>query len=136
MPEAPCRSKSKTVHPEIRADKFSQGYGMTEAGGVTATSFEWDHFLDGDKSKLLASAGKPAFCAEINIFDDQDNPLRPVKSARSLSGKTRHDGILEESGRRKKLFGAGGIIPATWDTWMKTVISSARPQGGHDRHRR
>lgn len=55
---------------------LSQAYGMTEALGVTQLP-EWDHFLDGDKSKLLASAGKPILCAEINVLDEHDDPVKP-----------------------------------------------------------
>ena len=54
---------------------ISQGYGMTEACGVTALSEE-DHVLEGEKSKLLISAGKPSICAEVKIFDKQDNEMK------------------------------------------------------------
>lgn len=55
---------------------LSQAYGMTEALGVTQLP-EWDHFIEGDKSKLLASAGKPILCAEINVLDEHDQPVKP-----------------------------------------------------------
>ncbi|MBA3029632.1 MAG: long-chain-fatty-acid--CoA ligase [Desulfobacteraceae bacterium] len=54
---------------------LSQGYGMTEACGVTRLSEE-DHVLDGEKSELLTSAGKPSICAEVKIFDKQDNEMK------------------------------------------------------------
>ncbi|MGD9973148.1 MAG: class I adenylate-forming enzyme family protein [Desulfatirhabdiaceae bacterium] len=54
---------------------LSQAYGMTEALGVTQLT-EGDHFLEGDKSKLLASAGKPILCAEIDVLDEDDNPVK------------------------------------------------------------
>ncbi len=53
---------------------ISQGYGMTEALGVSSLSEE-DHALDGEKSNLLTSAGKPAFCAAIGIRDDKDQDV-------------------------------------------------------------
>ena len=56
-------------------NKFSQAYGMTEALGVTQLS-EWDHFLEGEKFKLLSSAGKSSYCAEIRIFDENDLPVK------------------------------------------------------------
>ena len=56
-------------------NKFSQAYGMTEALGVTQLS-EWDHVLEGEKFKLLSSAGKASYCAEIRIFDENDQPVK------------------------------------------------------------
>jgi len=53
---------------------LSQAYGMTEALGVTQLA-DSDHQIDGEGSKLLASAGKPILCAEVDIFDAHDNPL-------------------------------------------------------------
>jgi O-succinylbenzoate-CoA ligase len=54
---------------------LSQAYGMTEALGVSQLP-DKDHFLEGNKSKLLASAGKPVLCAEINVLDEYDNPVK------------------------------------------------------------
>jgi acyl-CoA synthetase (AMP-forming)/AMP-acid ligase II len=54
---------------------LSQAYGMTEALGVTQLA-EWDHCIEGEKSKLLASAGKPMLCAEINVWDERDQPVK------------------------------------------------------------
>ncbi len=47
---------------------FFQGYGMTEALGGTGLESE-DHVLEGDKSRLLTSAGKAALCAEVRVVD-------------------------------------------------------------------
>lgn len=54
---------------------LSQAYGMTEALGVTQLP-EWDHCLESDRSKLLASAGKPVLCAEIDVLDENDHPVK------------------------------------------------------------
>jgi acyl-CoA synthetase (AMP-forming)/AMP-acid ligase II len=59
-------------------NKFSQGYGMTEALGVTQLP-EWDHFLEGEKSKRLFSAGKASYCAEVQIVDEHDRPVKTGK---------------------------------------------------------
>jgi acyl-CoA synthetase (AMP-forming)/AMP-acid ligase II len=36
-----------------------------------------DHFLEGDKSKYLSSAGKPSLCSRVKIVDEHDNNLAP-----------------------------------------------------------
>lgn len=54
---------------------FGQGYGMTEALGATQLA-EWDHVLEGEKSKLLASAGKEGPCAEVRVVDEKDKPVK------------------------------------------------------------
>ena len=53
---------------------FFQGYGMTEALGATSLEPE-DHVLEGDKSRLLASAGKAALCAEVRVVDENSRPV-------------------------------------------------------------
>ncbi|MCP4751478.1 MAG: long-chain-fatty-acid--CoA ligase [Proteobacteria bacterium] len=55
---------------------FEQGYGMTEALGLTGLPAE-EHATEGEKSKLLASAGKAMPCAEVRVMDENDNPLKP-----------------------------------------------------------
>ncbi len=55
---------------------FAQGYGMTEALGATGLA-EWNHVLEGEKSRLLASAGKEAPCAEVKVVDENDMDLKP-----------------------------------------------------------
>lgn len=54
---------------------FVQGYGSTEALGATGLA-EWDHHLEGEKSKYLASAGRPSFCADVRIVDENFNTLK------------------------------------------------------------
>ena len=54
---------------------MSQAYGMTEALGVSQLA-EADHHVEGDRSRLLASAGKPMLCAEVDIFDEHGNPAQ------------------------------------------------------------
>ena len=57
---------------------FAQGYGATETAGGPITMLEAaDHHLDGEDSRLLASAGKAAICAEIKVVDDSDETLEP-----------------------------------------------------------
>ena len=54
-------------------DKFGQGYGMTEALGGTMLS-DKDHVLEGERSRLLASAGKEGLCSEVRVFNQNDEP--------------------------------------------------------------
>ncbi len=53
---------------------FAQGYGMTEALGGTGLQ-PWDHVLEGERSRLLASAGKASLCAEVRVVGDDGVPL-------------------------------------------------------------
>jgi len=53
---------------------ISQGYGMTEALGVTTLADE-DHCLDGEKAKYLTSAGKASLCAKVCILGADDKIL-------------------------------------------------------------
>ena len=55
-------------------NRFSQAYGMTEAVGISALS-QRDHVFEGEKSKLLSSAGKASLCAEVRVLDENDNPV-------------------------------------------------------------
>ena len=55
-------------------NRFSQAYGMTEAVGISALS-QRDHVFEGEKSKLLSSAGKASLCAEVRVVDENDNPV-------------------------------------------------------------
>jgi acyl-CoA synthetase (AMP-forming)/AMP-acid ligase II len=56
--------------------KFGQGYGATETTGAPVSMLHWDdHFLEGRKSKYLASAGKAAPIARVKIVDENDNTL-------------------------------------------------------------
>jgi long-chain acyl-CoA synthetase len=57
---------------------FAQGYGATETAGGPITIFgAEDHHVEGEDSRLLASAGKPAICSEVKIVDDQDRTVEP-----------------------------------------------------------
>ncbi len=57
---------------------FAQGYGATETAGGAITMLEAaDHHLDGEDSRLLASAGKAAICSEMKIVDDNDETVEP-----------------------------------------------------------
>lgn len=59
-------------------NKFTQGYGATEtAGAPICILVPEDHFLEGEKSKYLSSAGKPGINARIKIVDEDDNTLAP-----------------------------------------------------------
>ena len=53
---------------------FVQGYGMTEAVGGTFLMAA-DHALDGERSRLLTSAGKEALCAEVRVVGEKGDPL-------------------------------------------------------------
>ncbi len=54
---------------------FFGAYGMTEALGATGLDEE-DHVLEGDKSRLLTSAGKAALCAEVRVVDEDGRPVK------------------------------------------------------------
>jgi acyl-CoA synthetase (AMP-forming)/AMP-acid ligase II len=56
-------------------DRFAQAYGMTEALGGTVLP-PWDHFLEGEMSRLLASAGKESLCVDVRVVDENGVPLQ------------------------------------------------------------
>ena len=56
--------------------KFEQAYGMTECIGGTAL-FKEDHVLEGERSRLLASAGKPSLAVDVQVVDIKDHPVQP-----------------------------------------------------------
>ena len=55
---------------------FQQAYGMTECVGGTGLKKE-DHVLEGEKSQLLASAGKASLMVDVCIMDEDDQTLNP-----------------------------------------------------------
>ncbi len=55
-------------------DRFMQAYGMTEALGASGLS-PWDHVLEGEGVRLLASAGKESLCADLRVLDEEGLPL-------------------------------------------------------------
>lgn len=54
---------------------FEQAYGSTEVLGLTWLRAE-DHVLEGDRSKLLVSAGKEMLCSEVRVVDENDIPVK------------------------------------------------------------
>ena len=55
---------------------FEQAYAMTECIGGTFLLKE-DHVLEGERSRLLSSAGKPCVVVDVRVKDDSDNDLPP-----------------------------------------------------------
>jgi long-chain acyl-CoA synthetase len=53
---------------------FEQAYGMTECIGGTFLLKE-DHVVEGERSKLLSSAGKPIVNVDVCVKDKEDNTL-------------------------------------------------------------
>ena len=56
---------------------LAQGYGMTEAAPFITVHSADDHYLEGPKSRLLASVGKPGVVVEARVVDEDDNTLPP-----------------------------------------------------------
>ncbi len=56
--------------------KFEQVYAMTECIGGTILGRE-DHVSDGDRSRLLASAGKAGISVDVRVVGDKDLPVPP-----------------------------------------------------------
>ncbi|MFH1134687.1 MAG: long-chain-fatty-acid--CoA ligase [Pseudomonadota bacterium] len=100
---------------------FEQIYAMTECMGGTFLLPE-DHVLEGERSRLLASAGRPSLSVDLAVLDDDDRPLgageigeialrggclmtgywkNPELTARTLRGGWHHTGdmgCLDEDG--------------------------------------
>jgi len=53
---------------------FGQGYGMTEAMGGTLLCPK-DHILEGEKAKLLASAGQESPVAKVRVVNEKGLPV-------------------------------------------------------------
>lgn len=56
---------------------FAQGYGLTEAAPLVSFLSKEDHFLEGPRAKLLASAGKEGPVVEAQVLDENDLPVKP-----------------------------------------------------------
>jgi acyl-CoA synthetase (AMP-forming)/AMP-acid ligase II len=57
--------------------RFAQEYGTTETSGRAVTFLNSDdHVLEGPRSKLLASAGKPSTCTEVKVVDPRDRQVK------------------------------------------------------------
>ncbi len=54
--------------------KFSQVYAMTECIGGTIL-FQEDHVLEGERSRLLASAGKAMASVDVQVVDNEDRSV-------------------------------------------------------------
>jgi acyl-CoA synthetase (AMP-forming)/AMP-acid ligase II len=71
-------------------NKFAQGYGATETAGAAISMLDWlDHYLEGEKSKYLSSAGKPAPCSLVKIVDEDDRTLGPGEKG-EICAKGKH----------------------------------------------
>ncbi|MDX1497921.1 MAG: long-chain fatty acid--CoA ligase [Salinisphaeraceae bacterium] len=53
--------------------QMMQAYGQTELAPVATILMPEDHVLDGERSKLLRSAGRAAYSVQIKIIDEQGN---------------------------------------------------------------
>ncbi|MDA8138350.1 MAG: long-chain-fatty-acid--CoA ligase [Desulfobacteraceae bacterium] len=86
---------------------FSQGYGMTEALGVT-TLDEQDHCIEGDKAGLLTSAGKASFCAQVRILGKDDQPM-PTGQVGEVAVRGKHvmQGYWKNSKLTEEVFRGG-----------------------------
>ena len=66
MPEGLLRQAMKLL-PDVG---FSQAYGQTEMAPLVTVLDPRDHVLEGEKSKQIRSAGRPAWGCEIKIIDE------------------------------------------------------------------
>lgn len=59
--------------------EFSQGYGQSEASPLLTRLSPQDHVLEGPEhlTRRLASCGRPIVGVELQIFDENDQPLPP-----------------------------------------------------------
>ena len=69
-------------------DRFMQAYGMTEALGASGLS-PWDHVLEGERSRLLASAGKESLCADLRVVDEEGLPV-PAGAVGEIAIRGKH----------------------------------------------
>jgi acyl-CoA synthetase (AMP-forming)/AMP-acid ligase II len=69
---------------------FGQGYGATEtSGGAITFLMPDDHILEGPRSRLLSSAGKPSMVAEVKIVDENGNEVKR-KEVGEIIAKGKH----------------------------------------------
>jgi len=61
----------------LPAAEFVQGYGQTETGGTATRLAAADHVLEGPRSRLLGSAGKPVSICRVKVVDPQGQSLPP-----------------------------------------------------------
>lgn len=82
---------------------FAQGYGMTEAAPLISFLLPEDHVVEGEKSKLLASAGQEGPGVEIRIVDERGFVLGPgeigevtIRGANVMRGYWRNQKLTRE----------------------------------------
>lgn len=87
--------------------KFEQAYGMTECLGGT-TLFKEDHVLEGWRSKLLASAGKPGLGVDVQVVDIKDHPVPPGQTGEiAIRGKSVMMGYWKNPGLTAEVLRGG-----------------------------
>ena len=71
MPEGLIRRVMKAL-PNLH---MTQAYGQTELAPVATVLQPVDHVLEGDRAKLLRSAGRAAYSVQIKTIDEEGNTL-------------------------------------------------------------
>lgn len=71
MPEGLLR-QAMALLPDV---EFSQAYGQTEMAPLVTILDPKDHVLEGERSKQIRSAGRPAWGCEIKIVDEDGNEV-------------------------------------------------------------
>ena len=75
---------------------FVQAYAMTEFIGGTGLFME-DHFLEGARSRLLASAGQAIMGVDVAVVGIGSTRSAHRSRGNCPSRQVRHEGLLEES---------------------------------------
>lgn len=72
---APMSPSKLAELQEAFGNNFIQVYGSTEHFGVALSMSKSDHLVEGGDDSHLASAGRPAPFTELEIMDDDGNPV-------------------------------------------------------------
>ena len=95
---------------------LAQGYGMTEAAPFVTVHFADDHFLEGPKSRLLASVGKPGVVVEARVVDEDESALPPGEEGEiCIRGKNVMMGYWKNPELTAQALRGGWLQRETWE---------------------